>query len=303
MNEILSLKDEIKNALLSGKPVVALESTIISHGLPRPRNLETAREIEYEVRQAGAIPATIAVMAGRLKVGLSDAELEYLAMNQEVIKLSTRDLALACLQKKPGATTVAATMHIAHMAGIRLFATGGIGGVHRGVDQTLDISTDLTELSRTPVAVVCSGAKSILDLPNTLEYLETMAVPVVGYQTREFPAFYAADSGLPLDMAVQSPEEAAEFLHVQNRVCPIAGALICNPAPLGLRMPYNVMEDHVKKALSLTEKQGLKGKAVTPFLLKTLTELTVGQSLETNVALVKSNARLAAKIAVAYSTS
>lgn len=301
MSQLIVLSDEIKEALLCGSPIVALESTIIAHGLPKPRNLQTAFEIEAEVRSEGAIPATIAVLGGKLHVGLGPRELELLALSDDVKKLSTRDLAFACQKNQNGATTVSATMRIARLAGIRVFATGGIGGVHRNAENTLDISTDLTELAKTPVAVVCAGVKSILDLPKTLEYLETASVPTIGYRTNELPAFYSTDSGLLLEMRMDTPEEIAGFLHVQGLITPEAGALICNPAPEPLRIPFEWMEERIKKALHRAAEQGLKGKAITPFLLAQLNELTDGRSLETNVALVKSNAKLAARIAVAYS--
>ncbi len=302
MNSYLDVRPEIADALAAGRPVVALESTVISHGLPRPHNLETARKMEAAVRDEGAVPATIGLLEGRLIVGLSGAEIELLANSQHIAKVSRRDLAAVLNSRQPGATTVAATMIIAAQAGIRVFATGGIGGVHRGAQNTFDISADLLELSRTPVAVVCSGAKVILDLPRTLELLETLGVPVVGYSTSEFPAFYVLDSGLALDARVDMPLEAARLIAMHWELGLTSGIIICNPPPAASSIPRKQVESLIEAALNSAEVAGIQGKAVTPYLLDHLAKASGGKTLQTNIALLINNAHVAAQIAVAHSS-
>ena len=279
------------------QPVVALESTVIAHGLPFPHNVETALSLEEIVREEGALPATIGIIGGVLRVGLSPEEIERLATGRNVRKVSRRDLPLVVARQEDGATTVAATMWIAHQAGIRVFATGGIGGVHRG--QPFDVSADLPELAQTPVAVVCSGAKAILDLPLTLEWLETHGVPVLGYGTDEFPAFYSRSSGLPVDARVDTPQEAAAIFRAQRALGLPAGLLICVPVPAEAELPAEVMEAAIAGALAAAEARGLRGKALTPFLLAEVSQRTGGASLRANLALLENNARVAAQIAVA----
>ena len=276
---------------------VALESTIIAHGMPYPENLVTARALEACVREAGVEPATIAVIDGAVRVGLTGAELERLARERDVLKLSRADLAYAIAAGKTGATTVAATMMCAHRAGVRVFATGGVGGVHRGAAESFDISADLGELARTPVAVVCAGAKALLDLPKTLEYLETRGVPVIGYGTSEFPAFWSRESGLPAPLRMDSVEEIARFLKVKWDLDPAGGALICNPVPAEDEIPAVEMRGFIDAAVDEAEARGVAGKAVTPFILRRIVELTGGRSLRTNIALAKNNARLAGQLA------
>mgnify|MGYP000297414435 FL=1 len=298
----LDILPEVADALSQGRPVVALESTIISHGMPWPQNAEMANTVEEAVRATGAIPATIAVIAGRLKVGLTTDEIQLLARQGDaVMKCSRRDLPYVVSQGKHGATTVSATMIIAHMAGIRVFATGGIGGVHRGASESMDISADLTELGRTPVAVVCAGVKSILDIGLTLEYLETQGVPVLGFQTAALPAFYSRDSGFGVDFAIDSPADVARFLKAQWSMGMTGGAVIANPVPEADSLPREMIDAHISQALTEADAQGIKGKNITPFLLKRVTELTDGVSLVTNIALVLNNAKVAGEIAVAYS--
>ena len=300
MNPYLDIHPEVAEALANGKPVVALESTIISHGMPYPQNVQTALAVEEVVRQNGAVPATIAILGGRLKAGLTREEIEYLGQQgQKVTKTSRRDLAVLVAKGMDGATTVATTMMIAHMAGIRVFATGGIGGVHRGAETTMDISADLQELARTDVAVVCAGAKAILDLKLTLEYLETHGVPVLGYQTRELPAFYTRTSGLSVDYRVDTPEELAAVLKVRKDLGLAGGVLVTNPIPEAWSMDPALINAAIDRAIAEAEDQGITGKAVTPFLLARVKELTGGDSLEANIALVKNNAALAARIAAA----
>jgi pseudouridine-5'-phosphate glycosidase len=296
-------------------PLLALESTVIAHGLPYPQNLETARELENVAWAHGAEPRTIAVLGGAIKIGLTDAELQYLAQAQGVMKLSTRDIAVAIAQKRDGATTVAATMWLAHRAGIRVFATGGIGGVHRVLKDesgkmkdekihssfilhpsSFDISADLQELAQTPVAVVCAGAKAILDLPATLEYLETHGVPVLGYQTDEFPAFYSRSSGLPVQARVDSAEEVARVIKTHWDLGFKSGVLVAVPIPQDYETPREVIEPFIEQALRDAAEQKIVGSAVTPFLLKRLAELTSGESVKTNVALLKNNVAVAAEI-------
>ncbi len=299
MRSLLTYSPEVAAARKAGEAVVALESTIIAHGLPRPRNLETARLLEAEVRAAGAVPATIAVADGRLRIGLDDAQLEELAGADNVLKVSRRDLAACLATGRTGATTVAATMVAAHLAGIRVFATGGIGGVHRGAERDFDVSADLEELGRTPVAVVCAGAKSILDLPKTLEVLETKGVAVIGYRTDEFPAFFCRASGLPVPQRLDSVAEIANLLDVQRRLGLASGILLVNPIPAASALPEELVEGAIAEAIAVAAAAGIGGKAITPFLLARIVELTGGQSVEANVALALSNARLAAELAAA----
>jgi pseudouridine-5'-phosphate glycosidase len=287
----------VRTALEGGRPVVALESTVITHGLPRPTNLEAAHRLEAIVEQAGATPATVGVVGGTLIVGLSDDQIERLAMSDEVRKVSRRDLPIVAAHGLDGATTVAATMLLAHWAGVRVFATGGIGGVHRG--ETGDVSADLPELARTPVAVVCSGAKAVLDLPRTLEWLETHGVPVIGYQTDTLPAFYALSSGLPVDVRVESPQEAADIVRAGWEMGLETGMLIAVPPPASLALPGDEMEQAVETALAEAEAGGVSGKDLTPFLLSRVAELTGGRSLAVNLALLERNARVGAGVAVA----
>nr|WP_085902390.1 pseudouridine-5'-phosphate glycosidase [Kiloniella majae] len=293
----LNIAPEVAKALAEGKAVVALESTIIAHGMPYPKNVETAREVEDLIRAQGAVPATIAVLDGVIRIGLDEAALEKLGKAENVAKLSRRDLPLIVAQKGNGATTVAATMICAAMAGISVFATGGIGGVHKGAENDFDISADLEELAKTPVAVVCAGAKSILDLPKTLEFLETRGVPVVGYQTKQFPAFYCRDSGLDAPLTAQSVSEIAGMLAVQQDLGYQGGAVVANPIPESHAMDKAEMDNVIASALNSATKDGVFGKAITPYLLGKIVELTEGRSLESNIALVKNNAVLAANIA------
>lgn len=301
MNPYLDVRREIAHTLAAGGPVVALESTVISHGLPRPRNLETARKMEAAVREQGAVPATIGLLSGRLVVGLSSDEIELLANEENVAKVSRRDLSSVLSAKKPGATTVAASILIAAQAGIRVLATGGIGGVHRDGQNSFDISADLTELARTPIAVVCSGAKVILDLPRTLEVLETLGVPVVGYGTSDFPAFYARESGLRLEACVDSPEEAARLMNVHESLGISSAVLFCNPPPASSALSRMEVESLIEDALKSASNAGIQGKRVTPYLLDYLARGSHGRTLEVNIALLVENARVAAQIAVSYS--
>ena len=301
LNKYLDIKPEVAEALAAGKPVVALESTIISHGMPYPQNVQTALEVERIVRENGAVPATIAVIGGRLKAGLTPEEIEYFGKKgQAIAKASRRDLAVLCARGEDGATTVTTTMIIAHMAGIRVFATGGIGGVHRGAETTMDISADLEELGQTPVMVVCAGAKSILDLGLTLEYLETKGVPVIGYGTEELPAFYTRTSGFRVDYRMDTPAELAKAFKTQNDLGFPAGMLVTNPIPEEYAMPLEVITAAIDKAIAESVEKGIHGKQTTPFLLARVSELTGGDSLASNIQLVFNNARLAAKTAVEY---
>ena len=301
MNPYLDIKPEVAQALAEGKPVVALESTIISHGMPYPQNVQTALNVERIVREHGAVPATIAVIGGRLKAGLTEEEIEYFGKKgQDIAKASRRDLAVLCARGEDGATTVTTTMIIAHMAGIRVFATGGIGGVHRGAETTMDISADLEELGQTPVMVVCAGAKSILDLGLTLEYLETKGVPVVGYGTKELPAFYTRQSGFSVDYRMDTPAELAKAFKTQNDLGFPGGMLVTNPIPEEYAMPLDTINAAIDKAISECEAKGIHGKETTPFLLARVAELTGGNSLASNIQLVYNNAALAAETAVAY---
>ena len=300
INEYLDIAPEVQQALAEGKPVVALESTIISHGMPYPKNVETALLVEQTIRDNGAVPATIAVLGGRLKAGLSREEIEYLGKTgRKVAKASRRDLPVLVARGADGATTVTTTMIIAHMAGINIFATGGIGGVHRGAETTMDISADLEELAQTPVMVVCAGAKSILDLGLTLEYLETKGVPVIGYGTYELPAFYTRRSGFGVDYRADSPEELASFFSAQRKLGYKGGMLVTNPIPEQYAMPKDVIDAAIEQALREAQEQGVHGKETTPFLLARVVELTGGESLESNIQLVLNNARLAARTAAA----
>lgn len=298
MNAYLDIAPEVKEALDAGKPVVALESTIISHGMPYPKNVETALLVEQTVRDNGAVPATIAVIGGRLKAGLSKEEIEHLGKSgRGVAKASRRDLPALVARGIDGATTVTTTMIIAHMAGIRVFATGGIGGVHRGAEISMDISADLEELAQTPVMVVCAGAKSILDLGLTLEYLETKGVPVIGYGTDELPAFYTRQSGFGVDYRVDSPEELAAMFKAQRELGYRGGMLVTNPIPEEYSMNKTVIDAAIEQALKECAEQGIKGKGTTPFLLAKVVELTGGDSLESNIKLVLNNAKIAAQTA------
>jgi pseudouridine-5'-phosphate glycosidase len=299
----LDIAPQVQSALAAGEAVVALESTIITHGMPHPQNVATAREVEAVVRESGAVPATIAIIEGRIKIGLSDAELDWLGTAKDVMKLSRADLPYAIASGRHGATTVAATMICAHLAGIRVFATGGIGGVHQGVETTMDISADLDELARTPVAVVCAGAKAILDLPRTLEYLETRGVPVVGYGTDRFPAFWSRTSELPVPLRLDSPEAIADLISTKESLGLGGGVLVANPVPGSDEIPAEEMSAFIKAAITEAKNRGVSGKAVTPFLLSTLFEQTGGRSLATNIALVKNNAALAARLAAALARS
>ncbi|MEM9401482.1 MAG: pseudouridine-5'-phosphate glycosidase [Pseudomonadota bacterium] len=299
MQSVPELSDEVAEALANGRPVVALESTIISHGMPYPQNRDTALQVEQRVRDSGATPATIAVINGAPVAGTTPEQIDRLA-TAEVIKASRRDLAMLCARGLTGATTVAATMIIAKRAGIRVFATGGIGGVHRDFSTTLDVSADLQELARTRIAVVCAGIKSILDLPRTLEYLETMGVPVLGYQTDELPAFYSRDSGLAVDYRVESPADIAKVLRAQDALGLDSGELITVPVSSESAIPFSQMEAVIAAALDDMQQAGVSGKDSTPFLLSRVAEKTQGESLATNMALIMNNAGVAGAIAAAY---
>lgn len=301
MIKYLEISKEVKEALENNKPVVALESTIISHGMPYPKNLETALNVENIIRENGAIPATIAIINGKLKVGLEKEEIEILAKEGlNVPKVSRRDLPVILAKKLNGATTVATTMIIANMANIKIFATGGIGGVHREAETTMDISADLEELAQTNVAVVCAGAKSILDLGLTLEYLETKGVPVLGYKTKELPAFYTRKSGFNLDYEISSPEEFANILKAKWENNLKGGVVIANPIPEEFAMDFETITNAINEAVIESKKLGIKGKDSTPFLLDKVQKITSGKSLEANINLVYNNAKLASKIAIEY---
>ena len=298
MNRYLEVSPEVQQALDQGRPVVALESTIISHGMPYPQNVETALKVARIIRENGAVPATVAILGGKLKLGLTHEEIEYLGKKgQAVIKASRRDLAVLVARGEDGATTVATTMFIAALAGVQVFATGGIGGVHRGAEVTMDISADLEELARTPVMVVCAGAKSILDLGLTLEYLETKGVPVVGYGTNELPAFYTSKSGFSVDYRMDTPQEVADAF-AAARELNLGGMLVTNPIPDEFAMDPDVISKAIDDAVAEAKAQGIHGKQTTPFLLATVKELTGGDSLDSNIHLVYNNAKLAAQIAV-----
>lgn len=293
----LDINKEVKDALDAGRPVVALESTIISHGMPYPKNVETAFNVEKIIRDNGAVPATIAIIQGRLKVGLAKAEIEYLGQSKAVIKTSRRDIPFIVAKKLDGATTVATTMIIANLAGIKVFATGGIGGVHRGAEKSFDISADLQELAQTNVAVVCAGAKAILDLGLTLEYLETHGVPVVGFGTNELPAFYTRKSGFKVDYGVDNTEELAVAVKAKWDLGLKGGIVIANPIPEQYEMDYDVITRAINEAIREAEIKGIKGKESTPYLLAKVNEITGGKSLEANIQLVYNNARVGAQLA------
>jgi pseudouridine-5'-phosphate glycosidase len=294
------LSREVADALSTGGPVVALESTIITHGMPYPANLETALAVEQVVRDNGAVPATIAVIDGELRAGLERDELEALAQAKGVVKASGRDLAVAMVRKASAGTTVSATMLLADLAGIDIFATGGVGGVHRGAEQTFDISADLTELGRTKTAVVCAGVKSILDIAKTLEYLETQRVPVIAYGTDAFPAFFTRDSGYKADHRLDTPEEIASAMHLHHQLGTGTGLMIANPIPEAYALKPDFIDGTIADAVREADEKGIGRKELTPFLLARINELSKGESLKANIALVKNNAALAARMAVAY---
>lgn len=297
MNPYLHIHPEVQDALQNNKPVVALESTIIAHGMPYPQNVETAREVESIVRNQGAIPATIAILNGKLCVGLDEQQLEQLGNSKDVWKVSIRDMAYVVSNKLAGATTVAATMRVASEAGIRIFVTGGIGGVHRGAETNMDISSDLTEMSRTNVAVISAGVKSILDIGLTLEYLETLGVPVVTYGQEDFPAFYSRKSGFKSPLQLDTPEAIAKMLHAKWSMNLEGSVLIANPISEADEVPFEMMEKHIHQGLEDATKAGIRGKQITPYLLKRIAEITGGDSLKSNIALVKNNAALGARMA------
>jgi pseudouridylate synthase len=303
VSDLFALSPEVADAVASRRPVLAFESTIISHGMPYPRNVETAREAERISRSAGVVPATVAVLDGRIAVGLSDAQLERLAGEKDVLKVSRRDIAWAVARRRTGATTVSATMFAARAAGISVFATGGIGGVHRGAADTFDISADLAELACTSVLVVSAGAKAILDLPRTLEVLETLGVPVVGFGTSELPAFYSRSSGLALSLRVDTPAEAAAVLRAQRLLGLPQGILVANPVPKEWEIPRRTMDGWIERAMRDLGERGVTGRAVTPFLLSRIVELSGGESLEANVKLFHGNARLGSRIAAELARS
>ncbi|MCR2044487.1 pseudouridine-5'-phosphate glycosidase [Anaerosalibacter massiliensis] len=298
LEQYIEIKEEVKKALDENKAVVALESTIIAHGMPYPKNVETALEVEKIIRDRGAIPATIAILDGKIKVGLSKEEIEYLGKAEDVYKVSRRDLPFIVSKGLNGATTVASTMIIAKMAGIKVFVTGGIGGVHRGAEESFDISADLQELAKTNVAVVCAGAKSILDLGLTLEYLETFGVPVVGFGTEEFPAFFTRKSGFEVDYRIDSEKELAEVINTKWDLGLNGGIIVANPIPEEYEMDHNVINIAISEALKEAEEKGAKGKKVTPFLLENVKEKTSGNSLESNIRLVYNNALVGANLAI-----
>ena len=302
LNKYLDIAPEVQQALADGRPVVALESTIISHGMPYPKNVETALLVEQTLRDNGAVPATIAILGGRLKAGLSKEEITYLGKSgRKVAKVSRRDLPVICARGADGATTVTTTMMIAHMAGISVFATGGIGGVHRGAETTMDISADLEELAQTPVMVVCAGAKAILDLGLTLEYLETKGVPVLGYGTDELPAFYCRTSGFKLDYNCKDEETVAKIMKAKWDIGLKGGAVVGNPIPEQYAMDPNYMNGIIDKAVAQANAEHIHGKAITPYLLAHIKDMTEGKSFAANLELAYNNARAASKIAVAYS--
>lgn len=299
LDDLIEFSPEVAMARVAGTPLVALESTIISHGMPWPQNVQTAREVEAIIREEGAAPATIAVLDGKIRIGLTDDELDLLGRSPDAMKLSRRDLAYGLSSGRPGATTVAATMICARLAGIEVFVTGGIGGVHRGAPESFDISADLQELAQTPVAVVCAGAKSILDIGLTLEYLETQGVPVVALGQENFAAFYTPDSGFKADFRIDDPAELARFIRTKWTLGLEGGVVVSNPVPAESAMPREQIEAITHQALQECASQGVSGKAVTPFLLARIKALTGGASLATNIALVKHNARIGARLAKA----
>lgn len=301
-NNYLVIHPEVQHALDHNLPIVALESTIISHGMPWPQNAATAKAVEAVVREHGAIPATIAIRDGKCLVGLSDEDIDFFGQTQGVWKVSLRDMPFVIAQKLPGATTVAATMRIASMAGIKIFATGGIGGVHRGAENTMDISADLTEMGNTNVAIVAAGVKSILDIGLTLEYMETLGIPVVTYGQDEFPSFYSSKSGFKSPLRLDTPKEMADLLKAKWGLEINGSVLIANPVPAAFEMEQGLIEQHILNALAAAEQQHIKGKEVTPFILKFISENTQGESLEANIALIKNNAKVAAEMAVCFSS-
>ena len=301
LDDYIDFHPDVKNALKNNLPIVALESTIISHGMPYPKNIETALMVEKTVRSNKAVPATIAIIKGRLKIGLTKEEIEFLATNDEIKKISRRDLAVAVSQKLSGSTTVASTMIIANLAKIAVFATGGIGGVHRGAETTLDISADLDELSRTNVCVVCAGVKSILDIGLTLEYLETKGVPVIGYKTSELPAFYSTKSGFNVDYRIDAAIDIASILKTKWDLSIDGGVLVTNPIPVAFELESSVMNEAINLAIIEADNENITGKKITPYLLSKVNEITKGKSLDANIKLIKNNADLAAKIAVHFS--
>lgn len=301
VTELLQFSQEVAAARAEGRPIVALESTIITHGMPFPQNVETARQVEADIRAAGAVPATIAVLDGRIRIGLDEADLDQLGQATGVMKCSRADLAIAVATGRPGSTTVAATMMAAHAAGIAVFATGGIGGVHKGAEASFDISADLDELSRTPVCVVCAGAKALLDIPKTLEVLETRGVPVVSYGVDEVPAFWSRTSGLKSPYRLDTAAEFARLIRARQLFGDHGGVLVANPVPVEAEIPQAEMAGYIDAAIAEAARRDIRGKDVTPFVLALIFELTKGRSLVTNIALVRNNARLAAGIAVALS--
>ena len=300
-SDYLDIHPDVEKAIKNKEPVVALESTIISHGMPYPKNVETALMVEDTVRSNKAVPATIAIINGRLKVGLTNEEIEFLATNEEVKKISRRDLPITVAQKLSGSTTVASTMIIANLAKIAVFATGGIGGVHRGAENTLDISADLEELANTNVCVVCAGAKAILDIGLTLEYLETKGVPVIGYKTSELPAFYSSESGFDVDYKIDSALEIAEILKTKWSLSIDGGVLVTNPIPVAFELESSIMNEAINEAIIEANNENISGKEITPYLLSKVNELTEGKSLDANIKLIQNNANLASKIALHYS--
>ncbi|MFO1147951.1 MAG: pseudouridine-5'-phosphate glycosidase [Alsobacter sp.] len=295
-----ALGEEVADALAAGRPVVALESTIITHGMPYPDNLAMARGVEAVIREAGAVPATIAILDGELRAGLSGAELERLGGTADAVKASSRDLATCMVRRQTAGTTVSATMRMAELAGIAIFATGGVGGVHRGAESTFDVSADLIELGRTPTAVVCAGVKSILDIPKTLEVLETQRVPVIGFGTDDFPAFFSRRSGEAVDQRVDTPADLARVIRLHRSLGSGTGLLVANPIPVADAIDGEAIDAAIAEAVSEAARKGVAGKAVTPFLLARINEITRGRSLTANIALVRNNARVAAQTAVAH---
>jgi pseudouridine-5'-phosphate glycosidase len=300
LNDYLDIHPDVEDAIKNKLPIVALESTFISHGMPYPNNIETALMVEDTVRSNNAVPATIAIINGRLKVGLSNKEIEFLATNNKVRKISRRDLAIAVSKKLSGSTTVASTMIIAKLAKIAVFATGGIGGVHRGAEKTFDISADLEELSKTNVCVVCAGPKAILDIGLTLEYLETKGVPVIGYKTSELPAFYSSKSGFNVDYRVDAALDIAEILKTKWDLSIKGGVLVANPIPIAFELESVMMNEAINEAITEANKEKIIGKEITPYLLSKVNEITQGKSLKANIKLIQNNAALAAKIAIHY---
>lgn len=300
MHNMIILSKEVQEAIQKKKPIVALESTIISHGMPYPQNVHMANTVEEIIRKEGAVPATIAIMDGKIRVGLEPEDLEIMATSKNVAKVSRRDLAMVIANKQLGATTVATTMICAHLAGIKFFVTGGIGGVHKGYEELMDVSADLEELAMTPVTVICAGAKSILDLPRTMEYLETKGVPVIGYETKVLPAFYTRESDVKLPHTINDPAKIAEFVHVKEDLNLGGGNLVVNPIPVEHQLAPDYINGIIEQAVAASVKDHIVGKDATPYLLAKIVELTEGKSLEANIQLVYNNAKLGAKIAVAY---